>query len=153
MLPVRPPATRGPGAGRSIIVFPSRQNRSAFHPEFGLLCPSPRRARRLRLLLVCVVAATAVGATVGLARTHAPDRDEVAATTIATEEFDVRSPAAPAAEAPTPLRGQDFCKSVGAQDPVAAFLNPGCSVPKPHHAARAGRKVATYIFGNSDALR
>ncbi len=135
-------------------MFPSRQNRSAFHPEFGLLCPSPRRARRLRLMLA-VVAATAVGATVGLARTHTPDRDEVAAATIAPEQFDVRGAPAPSAEVATgaPLRGQDFCKSVGAQDPVAAFLNPGCSAPKPHHAARAGRKVATYIFGNSDALR
>ncbi len=75
--------------------------------------------------------------------------------TIATEELDVRSPAAPSAEvvAPAPLRGQDFCKSAGAQDPVAAFLNPGCSAPKPHHAARGGRKVATYIFGRSDALQ
>jgi hypothetical protein len=137
------------------MVFPSRSQRSDYHPEFGLLCPSPGRRRRVRLMLVCVVAATAVGATVGLAGTHRPDRDEIAATTIATEEFDTRSAVAPATEvaAPAPLRGQDFCKSAGAQDPVAAFLNPGCSAPKTHHGARAGNKVATYIFGHADGLQ
>jgi hypothetical protein len=136
------------------MVFPSRSHRSAYHPEFGLLCPAPGLRRRLRLMLACVVAATAVGATVGLAGTHRPVRDEIAATTIATEDFDARAPA-PSIEtaAPAPLHGQDFCKSAGAQDPVAAFLNPGCSAPKTHHAARAANKVATYIFGRADGLR
>ena len=41
-----------------------------FHPEFGRLCPSPRRRRGMRLAMVSVVAALAIGATMGLAVAH-----------------------------------------------------------------------------------
>ena len=38
-----------------------------YHPEFGLLCPSPRRRRGMRLAALCAVTAMAIGATMGLA--------------------------------------------------------------------------------------
>ena len=46
-----------------------------FHPEFGFLCPSPRRRRSIRRAVVCIMAGMAIGATVQLAVAHWRDSD------------------------------------------------------------------------------
>jgi hypothetical protein len=35
-----------------------------FHPEFGFLCPSPRRRRSVRLAVASVITGMAIGATI-----------------------------------------------------------------------------------------
>src|ERR1700732_808467 len=41
-----------------------------FHPEFGFLCPSPRRRRSVRLAVASVITGMAIGATIELAVAH-----------------------------------------------------------------------------------
>jgi hypothetical protein len=120
-------------------VAPSRSDwPAAYHPEFGLLCPAGPRRRALPLVMACMTVTLVIGTTMGLAGVHRSDRDALAATTIATDESAFAKAPAPADDfAPLALHGQDFCKSVAAQDPVASFLNPGCSAPKPRHGRRA----------------
>jgi len=126
----------------------------AYHPEVGLLCPSPRRRRALRVATACVAAMVIIGTTMGLAGTHRPDRDALAATTIVTEELEpALAPATAAEVAPLRLRGHDFCESVSAQDPVAAFLHPNCSAPKPRHGGRVAKRTATFILGGTEVPR
>jgi hypothetical protein len=48
------------------------------HPEFGLLCPTPRLRRRIRLALTCTVLAL-IGLAVLRASNHAPSAPRVAA--------------------------------------------------------------------------
>lgn len=122
---------------------PSRSDwPGAYHPEFGLLVPSPRRRGTLRLIAAGVVATVAVGTTMGLAGTHRPDRDAPAAPTIATEELDYPKTSAPAVDfAPFATGGQNFCNSVSAQDPVAAFLHPDCNAPKLRHGRHGANKA------------
>jgi hypothetical protein len=48
------------------------------HPEFGLLCPTPRLRRRIRLALACTVLAL-IGLAVLRASNHAPSAPRVAA--------------------------------------------------------------------------
>ncbi|HEY6258106.1 MAG TPA: hypothetical protein VIY51_20175 [Xanthobacteraceae bacterium] len=103
-----------------------------------------------------VVATTAIGATVALAAVHRPDRDVLAAAALSADERDAHatSVSLPTADiaAPAGVRGQDFCKAVGTNDPVASFLNPTCGSPKPRHGARAANRVATFILGQSDVF-
>ena len=79
-----------------------------FHPEFGLLCPSPRRRRGIRLALVSAVATMAIGATMGLAVAHWPDGEAPvsAGEPNADQSLAVRidgTPAGPAQESPRRL--------------------------------------------------
>ena len=126
----------------------------AYHPEIGLLCPSPRRRRALRLATACLAATVIIGTTMGLAGTHRPDRDALAATTIVTEELEPSQAPATAAElAPSPLRGHDLCESVSARDPAASFLHPNCSALKPRHGGRVAKRPATFILGRTEVPR
>jgi hypothetical protein len=54
-----------------------------FHPEFGFLCPSPRRRRRLRLAITLMLAGMGIGATIELAVAHWRDNDTAAQALIA----------------------------------------------------------------------
>ena len=126
----------------------------AYHPEVGLLCPSPRRRRALRLATACLAATVIIGTTMGLAGTHRPDRDALAATTIVTGELEPSQAPATAAElAPLPLRGHDLCESVSARDPAASCLQPKCSAPKPRHGGRVAKRTATFILGHTEVPR
>jgi hypothetical protein len=125
---------------------PSRSDwPAAYHPEFGMLCPLARRNRALRLIMA-MAATLAIGTTMGLAGMHRPDRDALAGAAIATDEPNFAKASAPAGDfAPAAPSGQDFCRSVAAQDPVASFLNPGCSASKPRHGKRGAGHSATFF--------
>jgi hypothetical protein len=151
---------------------PSRSNWPStpdFHPEFGLLCPSPRRRRSMRLAMASVVAGIAIGATMELAIAHWRDRDAASpvASSIDQERLaeDTAVPAvgdAPVisvqrsastaeADAVTATRTQGSCKEAGVKDLATTFLNPTCGSSKAHgrHAARTTNRVAT-IVGRTD---
>ena len=134
---------------------PSRSDwPAAYHPEFGLLCPSARRRRALRLVMACMAVTVAIGTTMGLAGVHRPHRDALAAMPIATEEPSFAKASAPADDlAPPALRGEDFCRSVAARDPVASFLNPTCSASKPRHGRRGAGRTPTFILSRMDVSR
>jgi hypothetical protein len=119
-----------------------------FHPEFGLLCPSPRRRRGLRFALLSMVATMAVGATMGLAVAHWPDGEALAA---AVQPNDEQPLVAPVDASPVG-RAQESCKAGANQDLAAYFFGSTCSSSKPHarHGARAANRVATVILGRVD---
>jgi hypothetical protein len=135
-----------------------------FHLEFGLLCPSPRLRRSMRLAVICVMAGMAIGATakLGVAQwrdnfsgvtgpTAGPSGDQSPANEVAPglSEF---------AAFPSRL-ASDTYKSKGApaqsscKDLSTSFLNPTCRSERPHarHAARAAYRVATVIIGRATA--
>jgi hypothetical protein len=121
-----------------------------FHPEFGLLCPSPRRRRGLRFALLSMVATMAVGATMGLAVAHWPDAEALAS---AGQPNDEQPLAAPIDASPVG-HAQESCKAGATQDLVTFFFSSTCASSKPHarhHGARAGNRVATVILGRVDA--
>jgi hypothetical protein len=120
-----------------------------FHPEFGLLCPSPRRRRGLRLALASMVAIMAVGATMGLAVAHWPDGEALAA---AVQPNDEQPLVAPIDASPVG-RAQESCKAGASQDLAVFFFGSTCSSGRPHarHGARAANRVATVILGRVDA--
>src|SRR5215472_3307072 len=119
----------------------------AFHPEFGLMCPSPRALRGLRLAAITV--AVAISATMGLAAAHwgAAESSEVVAPLAeqAPLAADLRGPLAEVAP-PGLARGHD-CKAAAGSDLDASFLNPTCGASKPRarHAHVASR-VSTFIL-------
>jgi hypothetical protein len=135
-----------------------------FHPEFGVLCPSPRRRRSMRLATICVMAGLVTGATaklgiaqwsdsvVGLmAPTAEPlgDRSPVEEAALGLPEF--------AAFPPRAASDNDLSKGAPAQSSCknlsTSFLDPTCRSEKPHarHAARATYRVATVIIGRPPA--
>jgi hypothetical protein len=126
-----------------------------FHPEFGLLCPSPRRRRVLRLGTAAVLATLAIGATMGFAVEHRTDAAGLVAASQPVEEqlpsrpLDIYANSAQATRAPA------SCQAGTSEDMAALFLNPSCGARKPHarHGARASNRVATVILGRMDALR
>jgi hypothetical protein len=143
----------------------------AFHPEFGLLCPSPRWRRRLRLALTVLLAGIGIAGTIELAFAHWRDRDAAAqimsAGPVDDERF-VEAAAIPqlsgipvasvpssapsvALEART-LPQQGSCKDA-AKDLAASFLNSACRPGKAHihHAGRTPSRVATVIVGRMDS--
>jgi hypothetical protein len=143
-----------------------------FHPEFGLLCPSPRRRRSIRLVIVSVITGMAIGATIELAVAHWRDGDVAqspAATSIEAEPLAegtaIRAvPDIPVASArpSRPATGADhltgtspqvFCKDTGAKGLPAEFLNPACEAVKSHarHSARTISRVASVIVGRAEA--
>jgi hypothetical protein len=149
--------------------WPSAPN---FHPEFGLLCPSPRRRRSIRLAIASVIAGMAIGATIGLALAHWYDGDVAqspAANSIDEEPLadgaviqavlDIPiasarpSTSAAGADNPTATRQQAFCKDTDAKGLAAEFLNPACGSAKQHarHSARTTSRVATMIAGRVES--
>ena len=116
-----------------------------FHPEFGLLCPSPRRRHCIRLVMLSLATTMAIGATMGLAIAHRTDGQGPAAMVLRTDE---RPPAGDAA-----ARVPESCKADVATDLASFFLGPACAPNKPHarHGARATNRVATVIIGRMDA--
>jgi hypothetical protein len=142
-----------------------------FHPEFGLLCPSPARRRSVRLATIALLAGIAIGATAGLAVAHWHDSGNAPSPTagaidelrsaegsVAQAVLDVPFASAPplvaAAKADelTVSRLQGDCKGAGGKGLAAAFLNPACDSGGPHarHAARTTYRVATVIGGRTE---
>jgi len=133
-----------------------------FHPEFGLLCPSPRRRRSLRLVVLSVVTTMAIGATMGLAVAHWPDGEGLASTVQPMEgpagklgipaSATQRSEIAAGVDALPAANAHESCKA-GAGDLATFFLNPTCGSSKLHarHGGRAGNRVATVVIGRTDA--
>jgi hypothetical protein len=143
----------------------------AFHPEFGLLCPSPRWRRRLRLAVTVLLAGIGIAATIELAVAHWRDSDAAAQTRSAgpVDEEPLMEPAAipqlygipvaslpSAASAAAPeartLPQQGSCKDA-AQDLAATFLHSACRPGKAHarRAERAPNRVATVIVGRMES--
>jgi hypothetical protein len=143
-----------------------------FHPEFGLLCPSRRRRRSIRLALASVIAGMAIGATIELAVAHwrgddfaqlpvanSVDEEPVAEGTAIQAVPDI--PVALARPSTSPAsaydlsatRSQAFCKDRGAKDLAAQFLNPACGSVKTHtrHSAQTTSRVATVIVGGAES--
>jgi hypothetical protein len=126
-----------------------------FHPEFGLLCPSPRRRRALRLATVVVLAALTIGATMELAIAHRSDAEGLAATSLTVEE---QLPARPFDISPNfsqRVPAKASCQAGTSQDMEALFLNPSCGARKSHakHGARAAGRLETAVAGRADAPR
>jgi hypothetical protein len=143
-----------------------------FHPEFGLLCPSRRRRRSIRLAMVSVIAGMAIGATIELAVAHwrdgdfaqspvatAVDEESLAEGTAIQAVPDIPvalarpSTSAAGAYDLTATRSQAFCKDTGAKDLAAEFLNPACESVKLHarHSAQTTSRVATVIIGRAES--
>lgn len=129
----------------------------AFHPEFGLLCPSRRARRGLRIACVVVALGATVSATMGLAVAHWRDAGAAASVSVVAEEAPLAAdlPGPLADVAPTgPSRGHD-CKAAAENDLDASFLNPTCGVTRPHtrHGAHVASRVSTFILGRTDVAR
>ena len=130
-----------------------------FHPEFGLLCPSPRRRRGMRHAMVSIVTTMAIGASMGLAVAYWSDSQGVAATAQPMDEqpFDIpasaRSVSGAGVDASPVKRVQESCKAGASKDPAALFLNRSCRARKLHarHDARATNRVAAVILGRMEA--
>jgi hypothetical protein len=151
-----------------------RSDRSStpdFHPEFGLLCPSPRMRRGLRLAVACVLVGMAIGATMELAIAHwrGGDAASPAARSFDEERLTLPGDAAfppidipgvpirPSAsiadpDEPAAARRQGICSDPSLKDMAAAFLNPSCGLSKSHvrHVARATYRVATVVVRRTD---
>jgi hypothetical protein len=133
-------------------MFSSRSDRPfvpGYHPEFGLLCPSPRGRRVMRLAMLCVATTMAIGATMGLAVARWPDRDGLAVT---SEPMNEPAQAPAAGIDATPAR--ESCKSDTPRGLAAYFLNAACGSNKLHarHGARTASRVATVSSGRTDAV-
>jgi hypothetical protein len=125
-----------------------------YHPEFGLLCPSPRRRRGMRLAALCAVTAMAIGSTMGLAVAHWPASGDGLA---ATSEPANSSPLAQvSARGGVKLPGHKSCKPEKVDsfpDLLALFLAPDCgSSDHVRHGAREANRVANVIIGRTDAV-
>jgi hypothetical protein len=144
---------------------PDWSARPDFHPEFGRLCPSPRRRRGMRLAVVSVIAILAIGATMGLAVAHWRDGAEAGVSSGPGKEprtgvlAVAKSSALVEPSAPTDstgaspvARAQESCEDGLIRALAAVFLNSTCGLNKPHarHGARAANRVATVIIGRKD---
>jgi hypothetical protein len=126
-----------------------------FHPEFGLLCPSPRRRRGIRLAVLCIVTTMAIGATMGLAVARWPAGGDGAVPMAVPINGQPLAQVSAAGLEAMPGRGScrpDKVDSV--KDMLSLFLDPVCGSNKPHvkHGARAANRVATVVIGRTDAL-
>jgi hypothetical protein len=126
-----------------------------FHPEFGLLCPSPRRRRGIRITVLCIATTVAIGATMGLAVARWPASGDGALPT--AEPINARQLARVSAAGVDAAPGRGSCqpdKADTIRDLLGLFLEPVCGSNKPHvrHGARAANRVATVVIGRTDAL-
>jgi hypothetical protein len=129
----------------------SRSDRPAvpdFHPEFGLLCPSPRRRRGIRIALLSFVALVAIGATIGLAGAHWTDGKRPASPAQPTDGLPSAGVSVAGADT-TPAH--ESCRAEGVRDLAAFFVNSACGSNKPHarHGGRATNRVASVILGRT----
>jgi len=140
-----------------------------FHPEFGLLCPSPRRRRGMRLAAVSIVAGMAVGVTMGLAVAHWRDHEVAPSPEAGSIEQEplTEGPAIHvvldlpvASSQPSKsdvdeltVRRPQGCKLTGANGLATVFLNPACDAAKSHakHTSRTVPRVATVIVGRTES--
>lgn len=127
--------------------------RADYHPEFGLLCPSPRRRRGIRLAALCAVTTLAIGATMGLAVARWPaSGDGLAA---ASEPANSSPLAQVSASGGVKPLGHKSCKPEKVDsfsDLLALFLAPDCgSSNHVRHGAREANRVANVIIGRTDA--
>jgi len=123
-----------------------------YHPEFGMLCPSPRRRRGMRLAALCAVTAMAIGATMGFAVARWPaSGDGLAAASEPTNSSPLARVSASGGASP----GHKSCKpeKVDAfKDLLALFLAPDCGSSRHvRHGARTDNRVANVIIGRTDA--
>jgi hypothetical protein len=125
-----------------------------FHPEFGFLCPSPRRRRGLRLAVLCIVSTMAIGATMGLAGARWSANGDGQASTAEPENGQLPARVSAAGVDTTSGRGCKADKADALKDMMALFLDPVCGSNKPHarHGARAANRVATVIIGRTEAV-
>src|SRR5258708_7813445 len=119
-----------------------------FHPEFGFFCPSPRRRRGVRLVVLAMMTSMAIGATMGLAVAHRTDGQGAVAIAKPND-------AQPLAGVPTPRNdtpGLHDCKADSLLDLVALFLRSACDSNNLHarHGGRAANRGATVIIGRTD---
>jgi hypothetical protein len=139
------------------------------HPEFGILCPSPRRRRRIRTAMVSALAIIAAGAMIKLAGAHRQGSDLAAArATEGTEQAAVadheglsKPLAAPSVLAQSSTSAADVggltappqggqCKESSGPNLASTFLNPVCGQSHLKHAGRNPHKVLTVIIGRSE---
>ena len=125
-----------------------------FHPEFGLLRPSPRRRRGMRIGVLCIATTVAIGATMGLAVARWPASGDGAIS--AAEPINEQPEARVSASGVEATPGRGSCQSDKVdsfKDLLGVFLDPVCASNKPHarHGARAPNRVATVIIGRKDA--
>jgi len=125
-----------------------------FHPEFGFLCPSPRRRRGMRLAVLCIVSTMAIGATMGLAVARWPANGDGQASTAEPANGQPLARVSASGVDATSGRGCRADKADMFKDMAALFLDPVCGSNKPHarHGARAANRVATVIIGRTEAV-
>jgi hypothetical protein len=133
-----------------------------FHPEFGRLCPSSSRLGGMRLAMVSIVAALAIGATMGFAVAHWSDGTRIGLAGLPKEPvtgaLDIpassvqRSMSTDEPGASPVLRAQESCEAGVSRVLAAIFLDSSCDSVKNHarHRARASNHVATVIIGRMD---
>jgi hypothetical protein len=137
-----------------------------FHPEFGLLCPSPRRRRRLRLAVTMILAGIGIAATVELAIAHWHDADAAAQILIAGSIEEAAAIPQPSGIRVAPMQPSESaglaeawplqhgsCKDAASRDLAASFLNSDCRSRKvrARHAERTGSRVATFMVGRAES--
>lgn len=138
-----------------------------FHPEFGFLCPSPRRRRAIRVAVLSIATTVAIGATMGLAVAHWSDGGgQASQTTDRQPPAGVLAHPANLSKRSLPVAGVDASPVTpvsvtlrhetchgGAIDLAALFFDPACGSRRFHarHGARANNRVATVILGRVDA--
>jgi hypothetical protein len=125
-----------------------------YHPEFGLLCPSPRRRRGMRLAVLCAVTAMAIGATMGLAVARWPGSGDglAAASEPANSSLLARVSASGVVTPPGPTTCKPE-KVDSLPDLLALFLAPDCgSSHHVRHIAREANRVANVVIGRTDAM-
>jgi hypothetical protein len=125
-----------------------------FHPEFRVLCPSPRRRRGMRLAVLCIATTMAIGATMGLAVARWPANSDGQASTAEPGNGQPQVRASAAGVDATPRRGCEADKIDASKDLMAHFLDTACGSNKPHsrHGARTANRVATVIIGRTEAV-
>jgi hypothetical protein len=125
-----------------------------FHPEFGFLCPSPRRRRGMRLAVLCIVSTMAIGATMGLAVARWPANADGQASTAEPANGQPLAQASAAGVDATPGHGCKADKVDAFMDLLALFLEPVCGSKKRHgrHRAHTANRVATVIIGHTAAV-
>jgi hypothetical protein len=122
----------------------------AYHPEFGLLCPYPRRRRCIRLVMLSLATTMVIGATMGLAIANRTDGEDPALLVWPTDERPLANRFTAGGAA---TQAREFCKADEAASLMSFFLGPDCAPNKRHarHGARATNRVATVIIGRTDA--
>ena len=125
-----------------------------YHPEFGLLCPSRRRRRGMRLAALCALTAMAIGATMGLAVARWPASGE--GLSAASEPMNSSPLARVSGSGAGTSTAHKACKPEKVDsfpDLLALFLAPDCGPSnRVRHGVREANRVANVIIGRTDAV-